>query len=84
MIKSIITAILALLFVFPAPFCHADEEKDHICFRSLDADRDGVVTPQEFEAHYGKSQEKFEAADANKDGKLTHDEYHSSLGHGSS
>lgn len=82
--RSIRAAAAALLLLLMASLGQADEEKGHICFRVLDTDRDGVVTMQEFEKHYGKNEEKFRNADANQDGKLTHDEYHISLGHGSS
>ena len=81
---TIIAIAAALLLVLPAVFCQADENRDHICFRTLDADGDGLVTYAEFEKHYGKSEEWFRAADANKDGQLTHAEYHVSLGHGAS
>ena len=64
--------------------CLADESKDHVCFRALDSNKDGMVTPQEFEQVYKNDKEKFNKADVNKDGKLTHDEYHNILGHGSS
>ena len=82
--KTIIAAVSALILLLPAAFCQANESKDHICFRTLDINQDGVVTMQEFEQHYGKNEGQFNAADANQDGKLTHDEYHISLGHGSS
>ena len=65
-------------------FAMADENKDHVCFRALDANQDGQVTLQEFEQVYKDAADRFKAADADKDGKLTHDEYHDSLGHGSS
>ena len=61
----------------------ANEQKDHICFRALDADQDGLVTLAEFEKYYQDGEAKFKAADADHDGKLTHDEYHDLLGHGS-
>jgi Ca2+-binding EF-hand superfamily protein len=60
----------------------AGEEGDHICFRRIDADQDGIVTFKEFAVHYGKDEQKFKAVDANGDGRLTHDEYHDYLGHG--
>lgn len=60
----------------------AGEEGDHICFRRIDANKDGIVTFEEFAVHYGKDEQKFKAADANGDGRLVHDEYHGFLGHG--
>ena len=62
----------------------ANEQKDHICFRALDADQDGLVTLAEFAKYYQNDEAKFKAADVDQDGKLTHDEYHDLLGHGSS
>jgi hypothetical protein len=62
----------------------AAEKKDHVCFRVVDANRDGLVTFQEFEKIYGNDTETFERADGDKDNQLTHDEYHQMLGHGSS
>ena len=74
--------VVFFLMVSSTP-CWAGEKKDHICFRALDTNKDGQVTLQEFEKHYGDDKAKFNAADADKDGKLTHDEYHDLLGHGS-
>lgn len=65
-------------------FCIANEQQDHICFKIIDADKDGEVTIQEFEKYFGNDNEKFKKIDLNKDGKLSHDEYHKSLGHGAS
>ncbi len=81
--KVILMMISALLIVSPAALGLAGESGDHVCFRVLDTNRDGVVTLPEFEAHYGQNEEAFSAADANQDGHLTHAEYHASLGHGS-
>ena len=61
----------------------ADENKDHVCFRVLDTDKDGKVTYAEFEKVYGDDKQKFKEADTDNDGNLTHDEYHFFLGHGS-
>ena len=79
----ILFALIALLAAAPAALCRADEKADHVCFRALDSDQDGLVTFQEFEKVYEKGKEKFDKADADKDGKLTHDEYHEILGGGS-
>lgn len=40
-------------------------------FNSMDTNKDGAVSKQEYTDHYGK---KFDAADKNKDGKITSDE----------
>lgn len=60
----------------------AAEEGEHICFRHVDADQDGIVTFAEFSVHYGQDELKFKTVDADGDGQLTHDEYHAALGHG--
>ena len=78
------TLVLSIIFLLSVGvFAAADENKDHVCFRALDANQDGLVTLQEFERVYKDAADRFKAADADKDGKLTHDEYHDSLGHGS-
>jgi Ca2+-binding EF-hand superfamily protein len=61
-----------------------DEKKNHVCFRSVDADKNGKVTYQEFQEVFGNNKEKFQAIDGNRDGVLSHSEYHKSLGHGAS
>ena len=81
--KSAILLIVIFLTSSVA-LCLADENKDHVCFRVLDSNKDGMVTFHEFEQFYKNDKEKFNEADVDKDGKLTHDEYHNILGHGSS
>ncbi len=76
----VLIALVSMVLAFPG---WAAEDKDHICFRALDADQDGLVTFAEFEKYYGSDEASFKAADADQDGKLTHDEYHDLLGHGS-
>lgn len=76
--------MLATILALPVSLCGAAEKKDHICFRALDADKDGRVTLQEFAKHYGDDKALFNAADVDQDGRLTHDEYHKLLGHGAS
>jgi hypothetical protein len=76
-----ITLVLFTAAAFPV---QAAEKKDHVCFRVVDANRDGRVTFQEFEKIYGNDTEAFERADGDKDNHLTHEEYHQMLGHGSS
>ena len=76
--------IIASFLNVSTSLCWADEKKDHVCFRILDSDEDGMVTFQEYEKYFGKDKAKFNEADLDKDGQLTHDEYHNLLGHGSS
>ena len=77
---SICFVIIALLI--SSTFCLAGAEKNHICFKIIDADKDGEVTFQEFKQYFDNAKEKFSAVDLNGDGNLSHDEYHQSLGHG--
>ena len=81
--KTSVILLIAIFLTSPVPLCLADESKDHVCFRVLDSNEDGMVTFHEFEQYYENDKEKFNKADVDKDGKLTHDEYHSILGHGS-
>jgi len=81
------TSAILLITIFltsSVALCLADENKDHVCFRVLDSNKDDMVTFQEFEKFYGNDKEKFNDADMDEDGKLTHDEYHDILGDGSS
>ena len=78
------TILISFVLFVSTSICSANEKKDHICFRSLDSNQDGLLTFEEFEKYYGNDKVKFKKADVNKDGNLTHDEYHSLLGHGSS
>ena len=82
--KTAIVLLITIFLILSVALCLADENKDHVCFRVLDSNKDGNVTFQEFEKYYGNDQEKFNKADMDEDGKLTHDEYHHLLGHGSS
>lgn len=80
--KTILTVSMVLLTIALPAFSQDNESRAHICFRTLDADRDGRVTAEEFEPFYPDGEKLFVEADANRDGALTHDEYHSLLGHG--
>ena len=82
--KICVIFIIASILSVSMSLGWADEKKDHICFKILDSNDDGMVTFQEFEKYFGKDKAKFNEADLDKDGQLTHDEYHSLLGHGSS
>lgn len=75
--------ILASCLILSSIPCGAEAKNDHLCFRALDADKDGRVSFEEFAAHYGNDAARFKAVDADQDGQLTHDEYHDFLGHGS-
>lgn len=81
--KAIAMFFMNIFIIFPAILCGADEQKDHVCFRAIDSNKDGSVTFQEFEKFFENEEEKFNKADLDKDGKLSHDEYHNTLGHGS-
>jgi hypothetical protein len=81
-IFSLLSLIAMTIFTFPA-LGSAGEKTDHVCFRSIDSDKDGAVTFEEFVKYFGKDQEKFKTTDLDGNGKLTHDEYHKLLGHGS-
>jgi Ca2+-binding EF-hand superfamily protein len=74
--------LAAIAILLSCTFSFAEEEVKHICFRSVDADKDGKVTFQEFKKVFGDDRSKFDAVDLNKDGMLSHDEYHKSLGRG--
>jgi len=76
----IATATLVL-----APLSYSmEEEKGHICFKTIDSNEDSRVTFEEFVKYLGDDRERFSSVDQNKDGELTHEEYHESLGHGAS
>ena len=80
--KCFAMVLVVVCLALPASMGLADEKRDHICFRTLDTDKDGLVTLQEFEEFYGNDPAAFKAADADQDGALTHDEYQALLGHG--
>jgi Ca2+-binding EF-hand superfamily protein len=82
--KVVLTYLVVITIFISNALCFGNEEKSHICFRAVDADKDGKVTFQEFKEIYGDDKVKFKAIDLNDDGKLSHDEYHQFLGHGSS
>ena len=83
MIKASSILVIGIFLISSVTFCFANEKKDHVCFRVLDSNKDGVVTFDEFEKFYKNAKAKFNKADVDKNGKLTHDEYHGILGHGS-
>ena len=80
-ITILITGIICCFFAVSVGW--TDEQKDHICFRTLDGNGDGKVTLEEFTGYYESGEDTFNKADLNKDGSLSHDEYHDILGHGS-
>ena len=80
--KNFVLKCLVIIMFMSAALCYGIEEKKHICFRVIDADKDGKVTFQEFKKFFGDEKAKFDAIDLNNDGKLSHAEYHKSLGHG--
>lgn len=80
--------LIAAAFVVSAPLCFSceeeEEEKGHICFNTIDSNKDSKVTFEEFVKYLGDDKEGFTRVDQNGDGELTHEEYHISLGHGTS
>jgi len=81
--KTSAILLTTIFLTLSVALCLANEKEDHVCFRVLDSNKDGMVTFQEFEKFYENDKEKFNDADMDEDGKLTHDEYHNILGHGS-
>ena len=79
-----ILAIVCCTLLIAADQLGADEQKDHVCFRAIDANQDGSVTYPEFERFYKDSDDLFKTIDLDKDGLLSHEEYHESLGGGAS
>jgi hypothetical protein len=67
--------MLLILAVFLSPVWAGDHGEGHVCFYSIDADRDEVVSFKEFSAVFGDDKKIFDAMDQDKDGSLTHDEY---------
>ena len=83
--RTLFLSIVVIMMIFISnTFCLGNEKRDHICFRLVDADKDGIVTLQEFTKIFSDEKLKFEEVDQNNDGKLSHDEYHQAIGHGSS
>ena len=80
--KTIMIVSVVLLTIALPAFSQDSDSRAHICFRTLDTDRDGQVTAEEFKRFYPDGEQLFGEADANRDGALTHDEYHALLGHG--
>ena len=81
---SVIYLTAAAIFV-SAPLCFSvEEDKGHICFNTIDSNKDNRVTFEEFVKYLGDDRERFTRVDQNEDGELTHEEYHDSLGHGAS
>ena len=56
---SICFVIIAILTT--SAFCLAGAEKNHVCFKIVDADKDGKVTFQEFKQFFDDGKEKFGA-----------------------
>ena len=84
--KSVFVIFLtAILISVLAPLSFSmEEEKGHICFKTIDSNKDNKVTFEEFVKYLGDDRERFTSVDQNEDGELTHEEYHESLGHGAS
>jgi Ca2+-binding EF-hand superfamily protein len=85
-VKSVFVIFLivaAILVLAPLSFS-MEEEKGHVCFKTIDSNEDNRVTYEEFVKYLGDDRERFSSVDQNEDGELTHEEYHESLGHGAS
>jgi hypothetical protein len=80
--KFFLIVLVAVFSVLQAGLCFSEEKRDHVCFRVVDADKNGEVTFEEFQKHFGEDKSLFESADLDKSGTLSHEEYHSLLGHG--
>ena len=53
--KSIFISCLVVFAIFiSTTLCSADEEKGHICFNTVDADKDRKVSFEEFAEYFGK------------------------------
>ena len=50
---AIVCTIAAIFAAFSAGICLADEAADHICFRALDVNKDGVLTREEYHGLLG-------------------------------
>ena len=75
-------SLVALTVFVSTTQCSADEEKGHICFNTVDINKDSKVTFEKFAVYFGNDEVKFNKIDRDGDGKLSHDEYHEFLGHG--
>ncbi len=88
MTRTLFLSIVVIIIFILNAFSLGNEKEGHVCFRSVDADKNGIVTLKEFTKIFGDDggddKEKFEEVDLNDDGNLSHDEYHQALGHGSS
>ena len=80
--KCVFICLMVSAILISSTLCFGNEDKDHICFRKIDADKDGIVTFQEFKKVFGDDKAKYDKIDLNCDGKLIHDEYHVSICHG--
>ena len=68
--------MLFAIILSPLTYCFADDsEEDHVCFKQVDTDKNGIASFKEFEKFYGDDLEKYKKMDIDEDGKLTHDEY---------
>ncbi|MFU2209369.1 calcium-binding protein [Solidesulfovibrio sp. C21] len=75
-------ALIAALAAVPAAYAASQPAQDTTAaekmFSTMDTNKDGVLTKEEFAAHH--MADDFAKADKNGDGKVTRDEY---LGHAS-
>ncbi len=68
--KSVLLIFLTAVAVFVlAPSCFSvEDEKGHICFNTIDSNRDNGITFEEFVKYLRDDRERFTSVDQNKDG----------------
>ena len=79
--RYISMCLIVFIIVAATALCFGDGHKHHVCFKAIDADKDGVVTYLEFRQFLGDDKSKYDEIDLDDNGTLSHDEYHKSLGH---
>ena len=61
--KWLSMGLVVFIILISIGVCFGNEEKNHICFRQVDADKDGMVTFQEFKKVFGDNKAKFDNID---------------------
>ena len=79
---SVLIVLLGLLGTSCSHFskCGKRHHKGRRCFKTMDANKDGMVSHKEWKTYSKKkcqerSKKKFKMADADGDGKVTHEEW---------
>lgn len=81
--RYVVMCLVVFIVAAANTLCFGDGNRNHVCFKAIDADEDGAVTFLEFKQFFGDSQSKYDQIDLDGNGKLSHEEYHKSLGRGS-